>query len=124
MGRRGRSGYLDLRDLAKELEDLQSRADDEDDELDEFELARLEALKGLESELGDLGRYSRNEPTAIADSSFEDYARETASDLYGKEIDQARWPFDHIDWSAAADALQQDYRSFEFEDETYWVRSF
>ncbi len=61
--------------------------------------------------------------TLIRDSYFTEYARELASDLYGKEIDDAKWPFDHIGWDSAADALKQDYMSIDFDGETYWIRA-
>ena len=60
--------------------------------------------------------------TLVRDSYFEDYAREQADDMHGEAMRAASWPFNHIDWSAAADAMQQDYTSVEFEGVTYWAR--
>jgi len=59
--------------------------------------------------------------TMILDSYFEDFAREFASDMGYKGDDT--WPGNHIDWSAAAEELQQDYFSLEYGRYTYWVRS-
>jgi len=51
---------------------------------------------------------------------FENYARELANDLYG--IGEG-WPFNCIDWDAAADILKFDYRSVEFDGELFYIRS-
>ena len=56
----------------------------------------------------------------INDDYFEEYAEELADDiglLKGYE-----WPLNCIDWSAAAQQLQQDYSSVEFMRSTYWYR--
>lgn len=127
------SNYLDLRDLAKELDELKDKLDmsglaDEahiaadKDPLDEDERERYEALCALERDLGgDLGRYADNEPTAIPEDEFVNYAQELAEDT-GAIQRNASWPNNHIDWDAAADALKQDYTSFDFEGTTYLVR--
>lgn len=60
--------------------------------------------------------------TFIKESNFEDYAEEYASDIHGGAVDDARWPFDHIDWKAAAAALRQDFSEAELEGETYLFR--
>lgn len=56
--------------------------------------------------------------TLIHDSYFEQYARDLADDI-GLP---AGWPADYIDWEAAANALQRDYRSCEYVGQTYWYR--
>lgn len=59
----------------------------------------------------------------IPEEDFEDYARETASDLYGVDFDT--WPFWHIDWEDAADALKQDFSEVTSPDgDTYYVQSY
>lgn len=58
----------------------------------------------------------------IRDSYFEDYARECAEDMHGRALRDASWPFDCIDWSRAADELQTDYTSVDFDGVTYWIR--
>lgn len=57
----------------------------------------------------------------IPDHQFEDYARELADEL-GLIPDENAWPANHIDWEAAATALQQDYTGFDFDGVTYWGR--
>lgn len=66
--------------------------------------------------------WTHGEPL-IRDSHFEDYARELAEDLYGDKLRDARWPFDHIDWESAADALRADYMGIDVDGVAYWVRS-
>ena len=58
----------------------------------------------------------------VHDSYFEDYAREEAEGIYGKELRDPVWPFNCIDWREAAARLQQDYRSVEYGGYTYWYR--
>ncbi len=57
----------------------------------------------------------------IADSYFEEYAQQLADDL-GLINSEANWPTCHIDWEAAADSLKQDYTSFTFAGQDWWVR--
>lgn len=122
--------YLDLRDLAEELEKLRNqRADHIDDPednppLDDDEEERLALLNELDNEFnGDLEGYARNEPTAIPVSEFQDYAEQLAQDL-GRISGDEGWPLNHIDWEAAAEALKEDYMEFEFDGETYLIRSY
>jgi len=60
--------------------------------------------------------------TLVRDSYWEDYAREEAEDMYGKELEGSYWPFTCIDWERAARELQMDYSSAEFDCVTYWYR--
>jgi len=59
------------------------------------------------------------EETLIPDDEFEDYARELAYDI-GAISREAPWPQSCIDWEAAADALQVDFTSWEYDGRTYW----
>ena len=43
--------------------------------------------------------------------TFEEYAEELAGELYGKELQEARWPFSCIDWKHAARELSYDYHT-------------
>jgi hypothetical protein len=92
----------------------------EENEDDAQELAILTALvEEIDQNAGDS---ARDGVALIADSHFEEYAQELAEDI-GAIAKDAPWPACHIDWTAAADALQQDYSSIEWDGETYWVRS-
>ena len=59
--------------------------------------------------------------TLIRDSYFQDYAEQLAEDT-GAVNKDASWPNNCIDWEKAAEELQQEYTSVEFENVTYWVR--
>jgi hypothetical protein len=117
---------LDLRELAEEKSDLEAqleavREDDPEAKLDKADMDRLKELTDLEGELGDLEMKARDEPTLIHDADFEDYARQFHEDINGKGV--TGWPYDYIDWKAAAEALQQDYSSVDFDGDTWWYHS-
>lgn len=59
--------------------------------------------------------------TFVKDSYFEEFAEDEADQL-GLVEDVCCWPYNCIDWSKAADQLQMDYSSVEFDGETYWYR--
>jgi hypothetical protein len=87
------------------------------------ELAELTAA--LEELAGDGGDHEWRGDwypgTLIADHYFEDYARELAADI-GAVNEEIGWPMAHIDWSAAAAALQQDYSCVELGGVTWRYR--
>ena len=86
-------------------------------EWDESEEA--EELKKLKALYDDISRDS----TLIRDSHFEDYARQLADDLgMTNRKDRDSWPYTCIDWAAAAEELQQDYTSVDFDGVTYYAR--
>jgi hypothetical protein len=82
----------------------------------------LRKLQALQSEAEGYCADWHHGATLIRDSYFEDYARETAEDIHGKELREAHWPFDCIDWKRAAEEVQMDYTSVDFDGVTYWVR--
>lgn len=84
-------------------------------------LAEYEALKALENEAEGYAPDWPYGETLIRDSYFEDYAKELADDT-GMTNRDARWPNNHIDWTAAAEELKGDYTAVQFRDATYWVR--
>ena len=88
--------------------------------LDDEEAERLAALQTIDTWLD----RAEDEPTAIDEDGFEEYAEDLADDLgaYSRKASNS-WPLCHIDWTAAAEALKVDYETFEFEDTTYLVRS-
>lgn len=59
--------------------------------------------------------------TFIADSYFEDYARELAEDIGAIKRDM-EWPCNCIDWEQAANQLKADYTSVTVNGNDYWVR--
>jgi hypothetical protein len=110
---------IDVRDVIERFEWL----NEEDGDLRNDELRSLTAL------LDNLKGYGGDEQwrgdwypiSLIRDSYFEAYAREFADDI-GAVNHDIGWPQAHIDWSAAARALQQDYSTVAFDGVIYWYR--
>jgi hypothetical protein len=117
---------IDSRDVIARIEHLEGLAEyDEDEELissglDEDEAAELESLRDLASQ-GEVDREWRHGVTLIRETYFTDYVKEFAEDT-GAVSDCVKWPFNHIDWEAAADELKSDYDTYEFGDVTYYAR--
>ena len=89
---------------------------DEDSE-DEYQ-----ALFKLDEEGSSETSEWRSGEALIRDSYFEQYAQELAEDIgaIGKDT---QWPLSYIDWTAASEALQQDYSQVDFDGVTYWIQS-
>jgi hypothetical protein len=103
---------LETRKLAEEMATLAAKNGEcEDDEEDRYVM-----LVDL-SERIDFSHVR----ALVSESDFKEYAQEMAEDVSGQ--DMSSWPFDHIDWSAAAHALKIDYKSVDFDGETYWYKS-
>lgn len=124
--------FFDVRDVIARFEELESERNDlsktkrktfdASSESEEY-AALQELLNNLKGDGGDhQWRGDWYPVTLIRDSYFEDYAREMASNLYGREIDEAKWPFDCINWEKAATSLQQDYSSVGFRGDIYCYR--
>lgn len=95
--------------------------------LDEDDIERLKVLEDLDGELNnDLEGWARNEPTAIPEDEFEEYAEELAKDIGAIDPDASGsgWPLTCIDWEKAADELKVDYTTFAFDGTDYLVRSY
>lgn len=107
---------FDSRDVIERIEELEAVETPDDDEA--AELATLQAFAG---EAGGYVADWRYGEAFIADSHFESYAMDLAEDI-GAVATDATWPNSFIDWPAAADALKQDYTSFELDGRTFWAR--
>lgn len=91
-------------------------------DLDDEQREELEALDALFA--NDLPAYDgdyNGGVTLIEKAGFEDYARQYAEDT-GAIKDGVGWPYDHIDWEAAADAMAMDYAEIEFRGVDYLFR--
>ena len=97
--------YSDL--IADAIEALQEWDDEYKEELDELYTMRDEISEWQHGE------------TLIAEEDFVEYAEQLADDLYGVKH---HWPFNHIDWDAAADALKADYSTVDYQGTTYLYR--
>lgn len=112
---------IDLRDVTDRFEELEgtemrNKADEE-----EFQtLTKL--LDDLRGNGGDHDWRGNWYPLSLVrDSYFEGFAHDEADSL-GLIDNEASWPYTCIDWERAAEQLQMDYSSVEFDDETYWYR--
>lgn len=113
---------LNLHELASEWEDLYNESMDDDNELDSDDIERMEKLQELADELGysDLIAASHDSIDLIEESDFEDHARDLAENV--SNIDLSIWPATCIDWEKAAEELQSDYSTIEWDGGTYYVR--
>lgn len=107
---------IDSRDIVARIEELEKEGRDKD------ALEELATLQALVSVIDDSsGDSAEDGVTLVRDSYFEDYARELADDI-GAVDKNASWPNNCIDWQRAAEELQMDYTSLEFDGVTYWCR--
>lgn len=130
------ANIIDVRDIIARVEELETNRDtfnavkeSESESWADHEPSDAEELDGLTAILEELKGYGGDERwrgdwypvTLIRDTYFEDYAQELAEDIGAIDKDAA-WPARHIDWTAAAEELQQDYSSVEIEGTDYWYR--
>jgi multidrug efflux pump subunit AcrA (membrane-fusion protein) len=88
---------------------------------EEDEGVELASLESLAEEAGGCSGWSYGE-ALIRDSYFEQYAEDLAEEV-GAFTGQNYWPLNCIDWTKAAQQLQQDYTSVDFDGVDYWIRS-
>lgn len=127
---------LDSRDIIERIEELESLRDDleiEDSERgnmdnpiwkeweESSEAEELKVLLALQSEGEGSPDWSYGE-TLIRDSYFEEYAQELAEET-GAIDRNSRWPNNCIDWERAAQELQYDYFTIDFDGVDYWIRA-
>lgn len=116
----GHDDLIDSRDVIEFLE--QDPAGMDDDEQALYALAQ-EFTKQFE----DYGAYCAewsDGVTIIADSYFEDYAREIVEDCYDLKLETGNPYLDDcitVDWAKWAKLLKQDYTSAEVDGVTYWA---
>ena len=103
-----------------EKEDYENNVADAIEALQEWDDEYKEELDELYTMWDEIPGWRRGE-MLIAEGDFAEYAEQLADDLYGIK---KHWPFDHIDWDAAADALKVDYSSIEYQGTTYFYRSY
>jgi hypothetical protein len=124
---------IDSRDIIERIEELERDkeiAEDPEhpdpDYFTEDEADELRKLKALAKEAEGYAPDWRYGATLVRDSHFPDYAQsyfeEVVDSEVRKQVQDAGWPFNHLDWKAAAEELQVDYTGVDFDGETYWVR--
>ena len=101
-----------------EKEDYETNVAEAIEALNEWDDEYKEELDELYTMRDEISEWQHGE-TLIAEEDFAEYAEQLADDLYGI---QNHWPFDHIDWDAAADALKADYSTIDYQGTTYLYR--
>lgn len=120
---------IDTRHIVERIEELDAVLDDNlsdmtDDEKEEYRLL---------SQIIDEVRNSANESpengvTLIHESYFVDYIKEYADgtgimmSTPKDENGSIAWPFNHIDWEAAADDMRASYQELDYIGVTYLFR--
>lgn len=117
---------IDSRDVIARIEYLESAQNDaaedsEADPLTDDETEELAALKALAGQGEMYAEDWHHGEALIRESYFQTYAQEFADDVCDMRNASA-WPFNHIDWEAAAEDLKTDYNEIEFNGVTYYVR--
>jgi hypothetical protein len=112
---------IDSRDVIARIAELEDALDVPEEDRDEDEVEELAALRELAEEGEGVGDWQYG-AALINESYFTQYAMEYASDIHGSAVDDAAWPFSHIDWDEAADDLRSDYTAIEWRGVTFYVR--
>ena len=107
---------LDAEDAVDEQVEISERIEQLEQELVELE-ADAETIFELERSCED---YAHGE-TLINEEYFTEYAKNMAEDCGSENLDN--WPYNCIDWDQAAQNLQMDYTTIEWEGESFLVRS-
>lgn len=111
---------IDSRDVLDAIKDLE--ANEERDPEEQEYLDVLIAFSEAGASASEDWEYGA---VCVADAHFEDYARDLAEECApSREAQQmlSQWPYCHIDWEEAANALKDDYTSIEFDGYTFWTR--
>ena len=107
---------IDSRDIIARIEYLENMKEED------YEQEELTNLK----ELAEQGENNASDwihgSVLVRDSYFQEFAENEADELGLMNESSNSWPFNHIDWEAAAEELQQDYCEIDFDGVTYWVR--
>ncbi len=114
---------IDSRDVIDRIDYLEDEiaSVEHDDGIPEADdTAELATLRALVTECEGFDDWTYG-VALIRDTYFQTYAEELADDI-GAIDASASWPTAYIDWERAAEALQMDYGSVEFDGVTYWLR--
>lgn len=114
----------ELDDLINDLADVDGSFQDiAYENIDHFKQSyEYDEFQGLEALIkeNDTSRWNKGS-VLIRDSAFEQYAKTLVEDVFSYETNV--WPFDHINWKSASEALKQDYKSIDFGGVSYWIRA-
>ena len=109
---------MNTRDLLAQKTEFQKRMETADIRFGPKQEAYLAALVALENEMGaDAFAEGR---TLVPEEQFTEYAQQTARNIKPLRAGWlSEWPFDHINWDTAANALREDYKPVEFDGTAY-----
>lgn len=115
---------IDSRDIIERIEELEQMWDDPDYLRSEDEHREYKALIALAQEGENDAEDWEYGATLVRESYFVEYAKQLAEDLdiHAVPGHGQLWPFNHIDWEAAADDLATDYAELKFDGVTYYTR--
>mgnify|MGYP001610086472 CR=1 FL=1 len=106
--------YMDTRNILEYIEGLDAVEDKAERNL---LVALIEEVRQMSGDTPEDG------VQLIRASYFETYAEELAEDIGAIDRKlEGQWPYNHIDWKAAAEELMQDYTEIDFDGVTYWYR--
>ena len=113
------NGYLYATELKKRLAELEYIKEHENEDgaknyLDDDEKIELEELQSLDLD------YIDEHEVLISEGEFVDYCMNMLEDI--GYISKDLPVFIEIDWKQTAENLKADYRSIEYQGETYWYR--
>jgi hypothetical protein len=89
-------------------------------EWDSSDSERIAAIQDLKNEVN--SREWDYGIQFVKDSYFEEFALDEAENIGAFNARENSWPYNCIDWKKAAEELQYDYSSVEFDGLTYWYR--
>lgn len=120
---------IDTRDLVTRVMEINEELAELEEERVGRDAPEVDDLRGERDILNELIDYidgyssddCRFGITLVHDKYFEQYAQQFAEDIGAIDRDP-KWPYEHIDWTAAAEALQMDYTSVDISTEEYWFR--
>ena len=113
----GNDDRFTMDQVLRRLEDLES-CNLED--LDDDEVYELEEIQAFVSS-NDTPCETHRDAEFIADHAFADYARRIEEECGFHNVDFNGWPYNHIDWDRASEALKSsDYVEVEIFGTTYW----
>ncbi len=114
---------IDSREVIDRIEELTAVANEGGSgALSEAELAELAALRKLAEEAESYSEDWQYGATLVRGSYFTTYAKDYAHEIAIEPINEARWPYNHIDWDEAAEDLKVDYTEVDFDGVAYLVR--
>jgi len=114
---------VDSRNVIARIEELQEMAAG-GEALDAGQADELAALVAVAKECEDYAEDWHHGVPLIRETYFAEYMKDYFMDTSDSEViaEVRAWPFNHIDWNAAADEMRPDYTEVTYRGETFLVR--